>query len=313
LIELDPYRSDEAPPEMFAKDGMFASKVAFYMLWFEFLAISPSYELARRFNAGEWTEADEQKRPADFDRVLEVYRDLGDVQRRLFRHWWVQKGFDAFGYQGAKPKVQKVFTIDRSKAAKPDISDRTTEYVERAWRKQGRQRTMVVAIPVGLPKQKVTRQVNKLLNEFPEEMRVLRNKAPKYPLAGKRQDKRSLFRYLLVVWARLKRPKERLWRVGVLTKISSMYSGRLDASENPGHGAKTDDRAALKFLTNRAIYRGRMIAENAARGIFPSYAKCPHAVPPDLDEQYRMFVARRRWQASVKKQATADATPDLER
>jgi len=56
-----------------------------------------------------------------------------------------------------------------------------------------------------------------------------------------------------------------------------------------------------------------MIAENAARGMFPSYAKCPHAVKGDLEERYSMFVARRKWQKSAKKQATADSPPDQER
>jgi hypothetical protein len=134
---------------------------------------------------------------------------------------------------------------------------------------------------------------------------VLSHKTPKYVLAGKRQDKHSLFRYLLVTWARMKLPKERLWRIGVRTKISSTYSGSLDVTANLGHGVKTDERAALKFLTNRAIYRGRMIAENAARGVFPSYAKCPHAVEPNLEEQYRMWAARRKWQIAAKKPSNA--------
>lgn len=286
---------------MFGKDGMFATDVGFYLLWFEFLAISPSYELARRFIAGEWTEEDERRRPADFDRVLDVYRDLGDVQRRLFRHWWLEKAFDVFGYQNEKPRIQGIAKVARTTESKPDITARVAEYIDGAWRRQGRQRTMIVAIPAGLPKAQTFKQIEKLLETYPDEKRVLRHKKPKYVLAGKRQDRHSLFRYLLVTWARMKLPKERLWRVGVLTKISSTYSARLDVSENPGHGEKTDDRAALKFLTNRAIYRGRMIAENAARGVFPSYAKCPHAVEPDLGHQYQMWVDRRKWQTEARR------------
>lgn len=296
---------------MFGKDGLFApnAQVAFGLLWFEFLAISPSYELARRYMSGEWTDEDEHKRPADFDRVLEVYRDLGDVQRRLFRHWWLEKAFDLFGYQGDKPKVQGIAKIFRSKQGKPDLTDKAAKYIDGAWRQQGRQRTMIVAIPAGLPKPQIFKQIEKLLATYPDEKRVLRYKKPKYVLAGKRQDKHSLFRYLLVTWARMKLPKARLWRVGVMTKISSTYSARLDISENPGHHVKTDDRAALRFLTNRAIYRGRMIAENAARGVFPSYAKCAHAVKPNLEEQHRMWVARRKWQVAARKSKGPDAIP----
>jgi len=294
---------------MYDKDGMYATKVGFYMLWLEYLAISPSYELARRYNAGEWTEADELKRPTDFERVLEVYRDLGDVQRCLFRHWWIDKAFDVFGHQGAKPKVQGIAKIWASKEGKPDITEKAAQYIDGAWRRQGRQRTMIVAVPAGLPKADIFKQVEKLLKTYPEDRRVLRHKTPKYPLLGTRQDKEGLFRYLFVAWIRMKFPNERLWRVGVLAKISSTYSGRLNFEDNPGHGVNTEDRAALKFLTNRAIYRGRMIAENAARGVFPSYAKCPCAVQPDLDEQLKMVIARRKWQKSAeRKLAKANAT-----
>ena len=302
----DPYRTKATPPEMFGKDGLFApnAQVAFGLLWFEFLAISPSYELARRYVEGEWTAEDERNRPADFDRVLEVYRDLGDVQRRLFRHWWLEKAFDLFGYQGEKPRVQGIAKIFRRKDGKPDLTDKAAKYIDGAWQQQGQQRTMIVAIPAGLPKPQIFKQIEKLLATYPDEKRVLRYKKPKYVLAGKRQDKHSLFRYLMVTWARMKLPKERLWRIGVLTNISSTYSGRLQPSDKPGHGEKTEDRAALKFLTNRAIYRGRMIAENAARGVFPSYAKCPHAVQPDWEEQYRMWVTRRKFQIAAKKQTS---------
>ena len=300
-MQSDPPQVADTPPEMYQRDGLFAqtsAEVAFALLWFEFLAISPSYELARRYEAGEWTEADELKRPADFERVLQVYRDLGDVQRQLFRRWWLEKAFDFFGYRGERPKVQAVAKIFRGKEVKPDISAKAAKYIDGAWQQQGQQRTMVVAIPVGLPKARILKQVEKLLETYPEDKRTLRHKKPKYALAGKRQDKHSLFRYLMVNWVRMQLPNERLWRIGVLTNISSMYSGRLNAAEKPGHGEKTADRAALNFL----IYRGRMIAENAARGVFPSYSKCEHAVKPDLTTQHEMRVARRQWQVAAKRQ-----------
>jgi hypothetical protein len=41
--------------------------------------------------------------------------------------------------------------------------------------------------------------------------------------------------------------------------------------------------------------RGKLIAENAERGEFPSYAVCPHAVEPDLKKLFKQFVSRQKW------------------
>jgi hypothetical protein len=59
-----------------------------YHLWFQFLAISPSYELARRHHAGELSTEERASAPRDFDLVLSVFDNLGDVQRVTFADWW---------------------------------------------------------------------------------------------------------------------------------------------------------------------------------------------------------------------------------
>ena len=75
-------------------------------LWFRFLAISPSYELARKCRAGELTGT--EALPADFDAVLAVYDDLGDVQVMHFQHWWKGGALRHFGYSGNKPTVTRI-------------------------------------------------------------------------------------------------------------------------------------------------------------------------------------------------------------
>ena len=67
-----------------------------------------------------------------------------------------------------------------------------------------------------------------------------------------------------------------LWQIGLKAKLSDTYVGLMKKSED---GKGTDDeRKMLKEMTSRAVSRGHMVAENAARGIFPSYKKCPHAI-----------------------------------
>ena len=105
--------------------GMWVTDASLYMLWFEFLAISPSYELARRFRAGKSTPADVF--PKDFDRVLSVFDDLGDIQKILFRPWWKEFGLLYFGYQGNRPAVTQVAYAPHSKQRIPDHSEKVAQ------------------------------------------------------------------------------------------------------------------------------------------------------------------------------------------
>lgn len=298
-------------PSMYAKDGLFAFNVGYYLLWFEFLALSPSYELARRYNTGEWTQEDEQNRPPDFEKVLGVYANLGDVQRELFRNWWLDRGFDSFGYHGKRPKVDKVAYLARFKDREPYFRDAADKFVDGPWTEQGRQRTMIVAIPIGLPRSKIAKQIDALLAGYPEKKRSLRNSPPKYALQARKLHRHTYFRYLYVLWQRCVRPHDPLWKIGVRSKVSGTYSHRLDADADTGRHDLVEDKYALKILTHRAIERGKMMAENAARGIFPSYQKCLHALPFDFEVLNDMRFSRRTWQVAERKRESRAASAEI--
>ena len=97
----------------FRKDRFWATKVAFYMLWMEYLAISPSYELARRFRTDGLSPDEVNALPKDFSEVLAVYDDLGDVQRVTFRPWWKDRALAVFGHEGTKPRVRRIDTLKK--------------------------------------------------------------------------------------------------------------------------------------------------------------------------------------------------------
>lgn len=282
---------------LFRRGSLWASRrdVAYYMMWFEYLKLSPSYELARKMRADELSDTEAAVLPADFDTVLAVYDDLGDVQPVSFDRWWLETAIPLFGYQGDKPHVARVSalrhdTIDPAEKLKTGA----VAYVDGAWSKQGGQATVVLAIPVGLPKAQIAKQVSAFVEKFPEAYRNSANKPPKYQLVRRKLDRDSLFKYIMCVWLRANAPKVALWRIGVHAKVSSTYSGRLDPMAKLERHQQTDDRNALKILTSRALNRAHMMAENAARGIFPSYAKCAHAVPLDLAQIDRERKARRK-------------------
>jgi len=162
----------------------------------EYLAISPSYELARRYRNHALTKDEQQQLPADFDTVLGVYEDLGDVQRTDFRDWWQDKGIDVFGHEGVKPRVQHIDTLTGNH--NQQSAARVQAFINGEWIEQAQPNTALVSIPLGLSKAQITRQLNKILESYDEQSRVLPNPLAKYPLLGTRQRKDTLFRYLAV-------------------------------------------------------------------------------------------------------------------
>ena len=280
----------------FRKDDVWATKVGFYMLWFEYLALSPSYELARQFRTSGLSAEQQRRLPKDFERVLEVYDDFGDVQRQEFLPWWRETGMPLCGYQGKKPRVTKVAAIGGTKSDRATIVEQTTEFLDEQWLAQGQQNTLLVAIPMGLPKSRIAKELGELIDKYPKRTKSLSPPRPKYGLSGKRQNKDMLFRYMHVLLGRAAMPQHSLWRVGVRTGVSETYSPVLDADAKIVRKDYPYYRMMLTILTSRAVHRARMISENAARGVFPSYRNSEHALEMDLDELRKRFVSRQRWQ-----------------
>lgn len=298
---MPPVRTQHDPPRAadFRGDGVWATKLGFYLLWMEYLAVSPSYELARAYRAGVLTEAQQAKLPADFEDVLAVYDDLGDVQRITFLDWWSERGLTVFGYEGSKPQVRRVDTLRRSRHRR--AAERVQSFIEKDWTEQGQPNAVLVNIPIGLTKTQITRQLGNLLAKYDAEQRVLPVSHAKYPLVGTRQRKDTLFRYLFVVWVRCALPRQPLWRVGARAKVSDTYSRELDAGARIPRGEQVYDRSVLAVLTSRAWKRGMALAENAARGRFPSYDMPEHAVAPNTHELWDLISGRRRWKKQIKR------------
>ena len=298
---MKPVRTQHDRPRAsdFRGDGVWATQLGFYLLWMEYLAVSPSYELARRYRAGELSDADQQRLPVDFDAVLAVYDDLGDVQRISFLDWWSERGLSVFGYEGAKPRVQRIDNLRSNRYRK--ATERVQDFIAGDWTEQGQPNAVLVSIPVGLTKTQITRQLGKLLARYESEQRVLPERRAKYPLVGTRQRKDTLFRYLFVIWVRCAMPRQALWRVGARARVSDTYSRELDAGSRIQRGEQVYDRSVLAVLTSRAWSRGLALAENAARGRFPSYDQPEHAVVPDTHELWDMIASRRRWKKRLNR------------
>lgn len=266
-----------------------------FRLWFQFLRVSPSYELARRYRAGELSDA--MPLPADFENVLAVYDDLGDLLTAGFAEWWRSVAFQHFGYEGQKPELVRlgVLSFDDDDDQLMRLRSSVRDYLTEEWLDQGQPTAIVAAIPVGMPKAQIMKQFAAMLGgiarEEREHDRQLAGQTAKYGLVKAKLHQRSVAQYLDTVTTKAQSPSSTLWQIGALANLSYTHSRWLDPTATPVGEHQIEARDRLKILTSRALHRGHMIAENAARGIFPSYAKCEYAVPLDWEYLHRQWRA----------------------
>ena len=272
-----------------------------YELMFEFLRLSPSYELARKANAGELTVSDKASFPKDFDRVLETYALLGDVQKILFRHWWLARGLKVFGNPYAKAKVHKVADIVGGQDVEAaSLVDEIDNYLSGIRQEEGLERTILIAIPVGLRKAEFRKQLDHIMDEIGKADATSAFK-PIIELQGKRLRAKVLFNGIRLLWFRAAKPKWQEWRLGAKARISETYSKVLNP-DNPRRTYGTlesYDREMMTKITHRALKKYEAIAENAARGRFP----CDHpasTVTFDYPALAKHIQSKNAWEKAYK-------------
>lgn len=256
----------------FSQAGWHTQPTAGYQLMFEFLRISPSYELARKARTKKLTAEDRRSLPSDFDQVLKTYDLFGDVNCVLFRSWWLRRGLKVFGNPYAKPKVHAVSLL----GANADISLSQLDAdlgmnLRDQRRDEGLNASLLVALPLSLKTSEVLKQVKKLLDANRDQVGTSTHQ-PKIKLSGKRLHANAIFKGLRLLWFKAAKPKWELWRLGAKAQFSESYSSVLkpDAPKKIVMPLDVDDRRAMTKITFRALNKFLLMAENAARGKFPS-------------------------------------------
>lgn len=258
----------------FNKPGLHTQMHRGYLLFFEFLRLSPSYELARKSRQEGLTDVEKASLPSDFDQVLATYDMLGDVQRILFRQWWLKRGLKAFGNPYNKPKVHPIKRLPANQnLSLNDCSEAVHTYLSDIRAGEGLNPALLVSIPLGRRKTEVLKQVSKLLDQYAEADASALAKPP-LAFVGKRMHVMKLVNDLSVLTIKAAKPKWELWRLGAYTKISKTYSPLLDPNSSRkviDHNNRTE-RELMAKITYRTLKRAEAIAENAARGRFPTDA-----------------------------------------
>jgi len=278
------------------KNGKFIEEHRLYRFWFEFLALSPSYELARRYraNKGRLSKQDQDRLPKDFDDVLKVYDAFGDVQKSSFHIWWVNRAIELFGISGKPSTLAPLYKIAPSKS--PDrakMNATITKYLDNVWVSQNKPGAIILAIPLDSTRQKVLKSVKQLLDEHLQAPKI--PDKPAYALATKDLHIKNVIDAMSVLWIRAAKPEWELWKIGVEANISKLYSKKFDAFKSKRTNANYDEFRTLEQMTSRKFKIAVNIAENAARGIFPSQTPCINLVKFDPLEFQTILTTKTKW------------------
>jgi hypothetical protein len=83
-----------------------------HKLFLRALMFSPSYQLAHLLRTGRKDLVDQYSLPADFDKVLEAYDQIGNIFDISFEEWWKTKGVNLF--QRKAPSQRLVINVNLS-------------------------------------------------------------------------------------------------------------------------------------------------------------------------------------------------------
>jgi hypothetical protein len=257
----------------FTKEGWHTEATAAYQLMFEFLRLSPSYELARRDRTGTLKEKERKLLPSDFDLVLKTYDLIGDVNCVLFRQWWLLRGLEVFGNPYTKPQVHKIaFMANGQETDSQQITNAISNSYIDTRHAEGLSASLIVSLPLSLKRSEIMRRLRVILDEY-KVKEIGTTAQPKIKLMGKRFHANAMYKGLKLLWFKSAKPKWELWRLGAKAGLSESYSGILDpaAPRRTHNEIEMDDRITMGKITHRALGRFERIAENAARGRFPCF------------------------------------------
>lgn len=278
-------------PNKSTKDWATKGIQGYVMLMLEYLRLSPTYELARKARASKLTASQKHLLPDDFDLVLKTYDEFGDVSSINFADWWATTGIDLYGSDYIKPQVRQIANIEKDEEYESGFSRALEQYFKTFRQHEGNGPGLVLAIPLGMPKRAILKEVSKMINRTGITVPPKAQKA-KRSLTAKRLRSAPLFIGLNLLWAKAQHPDWANWRLGVVAKVSPTNAVGLDISVKKASTKTVDQRYNMTVLTSRALKKAQYIAENAARGRFPD--PNPIALPDfDYEDIYRrMKIAR---------------------
>jgi hypothetical protein len=256
-----------------------------YRLWFEFLRLSPTYELAARYYRTQCLEngfpvnsinrpllSYEESNSLDHEtlnQVVKTYLAFGEVNYITFKAWWPIVSKSLFGVSSIEPKVVKIGELSYCEHTNPrQINKNIYELFDKGILSNTGYK--LFAIPLDGSKDDLLASVSNLLNE--DDFRPVRFTSHNYYFSGERLRIDGLEKKLRLLWSVANNPEIDQWMCGIVSDISPTKTKEF--KKNPDDFI---ERHLNNFKTtvSRDLKDAKLIVENAARGKFPStHAPC---------------------------------------
>ncbi len=296
-------------PGRTTKDWSTKGIQGYVMLMLEFLRISPSYALAHEIRTKKiapskqaplilklyrdtdkpLTKQAERDVIKDFDRVLSIYDEYGDIFQCSFDEWWASRGLAIYGSPYNKPIVKKIAGMSQGEEYEPLFGRALEHYFHKQRAVEGNPPALLLAVPLGQPKRQLLAYISKLIDAEAVPLPSKSQRAIK-PLAAKRLRSAPLFIMLRILMARAQHPDIPLWRIGIHAGVSQKYA-QTEITLNKKRLQDADAKIHLSILTSRYLLKAKCVAEQAARGQFPSSSKLILPIF-DLDAIFKRLQAR---------------------
>lgn len=255
------------------ESGLFAASDWRYEALVDYLKLSPSYKLVCEW-ARKGSKVIPPNAPKDWMQIVKTYEDFGDVWRILESRWWDSCGKALFGIKAAKTQT---FMVGNSEVDVL-VNSRSLHDSQLLWENMAKPGCLVLAIPTNQTKQMALKQIYAIVraNTFISSKSNLA--MPKYELIRSKLREPTI--KLGIMALKMYYKGAPLWAIGNYLELSPAHlincdeNGKLSASELN----LADKKIRLQILASKLVAKSELIAENAARGLYPTDAPCRYAI-----------------------------------
>ena len=257
-----------------------------YVMWAQFLRISPSYQLAHRLWCNEATVQDIPANALDFEQVMETYENFGDVFSIRMTDWWDLHSNRLFAPQNSELRWKfHAFMKEGEVVSKADLDISIAEYCDVTRPNQGNPSAILVSIPVNV-------EVDDCLNSIRAAIRTFRRsnvqteksdtRSSHYELLDNGYRMKSMADEIEFVNAVANNPERSQWKVAFDYKLNSFIGRTRKLTRSDQCSFNEIER--LSAAGSRMLKKALHAAENAARGKFYEPTPRPeHALAFDFE------------------------------
>lgn len=261
----------EAQGSSWEASGLFAASDWRYDALVDYLKLSPSYKMVCDWSR-KGRKSVPENAPKDWNKLVKTYEDFGDVWRIPESRWWDSLGRSLFGIQATKTESFVIGHSDNNIL----ISSQHISKSQKLWEDMAEPECLVIAIPTNLTKQMALKQINAIVrgNHFATSKPKLVK--PKHELVRSKLREPTI--KLGTIALRMYQDGLPLWLIGNTLTLSPAHAIELDKSGNPiaNESNLAEKKVRLQVLASKLIAKAELIAENAARGLYPTDAPCKH-------------------------------------